>query len=242
MIAIINPDTPLPVIDGLVKNGFIPIQVPLCPLVERPIAGHPDIQLCIIGQYIVYQPAIDPAFLQSLISLLSHKEYAFIKGQSMLQTEYPYDCAYNCAYTGTVAFHNTKVTDSSIKEILATIHQCSDPIIHVNQGYTKCSTCIVDTDAIITSDISIHKAAKTHTIDSLLITPGYIDLPGYKYGFIGGASGIAADTVYFTGTLATHPDYNHIIDFIAQHNKKIVFLSDLPAIDIGSIFFIDTKK
>lgn len=242
MIAIINPDTPHPVIDGLVKNGFTPLQVPLCPQVDRPIAGHPDIQLCVIEHYIIYQPEIDLSFLHTLTQALSHTRYTLVKGQSLLQRNYPYDCAYNVAYTGKVAFHNTKVTDSSITQILAQLHKGSDPIIHVNQGYTKCSTCIVDKGAIITSDRSIHNAACKNSIDSLLISQGYVQLPGYTYGFIGGASGLYLDTIYFTGQLHTHPDYAHIEEFITRHNKKIVFLSDLPAIDIGSIFFIDIRS
>ncbi len=234
MIAIINPDTPQGVIDGLVKNGCTPVTVPLCTQVARPIAGHPDIQLCIIGNKIIYQPQLDISFLQ----LLSQSGHTLVRGQSLLQKHYPYDCPYNVAYTGKVAFHNTKITDSSIHQVLADIHG-SDPIIHVNQGYTKCSTCIVDTDAIITSDIAIHKAAVKNSIDSLLIQPGYIELPGYTYGFIGGASGKCSDTIYFTGYLHKHPDYRRIVNFVAKHNKKMVFLSDLPAMDIGSIFFID---
>jgi hypothetical protein len=236
MIAIINPDTPQAVITELVCNGISPVTIPLCPYVERPIAGHPDIQLCIINHHIVYQPEIDSSFLHSLSSLLSNKKYALVRGQSMLRANYPDDCAYNCAYTGSIAFHNTKVTDSSIKEILT---QCSDPLIHVNQGYTKCSTCIVDSKAIITSDISIHTAAVKNGIDSLLIQPGYIELPGYQYGFIGGASGMCSDTIYFTGRLNHHPNYSDIMNFIKSHNKKIIYLSDFPAIDLGSIFFID---
>ncbi len=238
MIAIINPDTPHPVIHGLVKNGFTPLQVPLCPQVDRPIAGHPDIQLCVIEPYVIFQPEIDPSFLHTLTQALSHTRYTLVKGQSLLHHNYPYDCAYNVAYTGKVAFHNKKVTDSSITQVLAKIHK-GYPIIHVNQGYTKCSTCIVDSNAIITSDRSIHNAARKNSIDSLLISPGYVLLPGYTYGFIGGASGLFSDTIYFTGHLNKHPDYPHIEHFIAAHNKKIVFLSDLPAIDIGSIFFID---
>lgn len=232
MIAIINPDTPLPVIDGIVAYGFTPVTIPLCSQVERPIAGHPDIQICIVNNTIIYHPEIDSSFLQ----LLSHTKYELVGGQSILQYSYPYDCAYNCAHTGKAAFHNTKVTDSSIKQALAL---CSDPLLHVNQGYTKCSTCIVDTNAIITSDVSIHNAAIRSSIDSLLIRPGYIELAGYTYGFIGGASGVCSDTVYFTGHLNNHPDCMLIKHFTEQHNKKIAFLSDLPAIDIGSIFFVD---
>ncbi|HQG43905.1 MAG TPA: hypothetical protein PLE64_14445, partial [Spirochaetota bacterium] len=200
--------------------------------VQRPIAGHPDIQLCMIHNFVIYNPAIE----QFISKLLHQSQYIPIRGQSIVQPPYPYDCAYNCVCTGIVAFHNTKATDTAIQEIL---HRCSVPLIHVKQGYSKCSTCIVNTHAIITPDKTIHRAAPKNNITSLLIQPGTIILPGYPYGFFGGASGLCHDTVYVTGTLSKHPDTAKIEDFIRNHGKNIIYLSNLPAIDIGSIFFLD---
>lgn len=232
MIAIINPDTPKPIVEGLMSHGFTPVTIPLCTTVQRPIAGHPDIQLCMIHNFVIYNPAIE----QFISKLLHQSQYIPIRGQSIVQPAYPYDCAYNCVCTGIVAFHNTKATDTAIQEIL---HRCSVPLIHVKQGYSKCSTCIVNTHAIITPDKTIHRAAPKNNITSLLIQPGTIILPGYPYGFLGGASGLCHDTVYITGTLSKHPDTAKIEDFIRNHGKNIIYLSNLPAIDIGSIFFLD---
>lgn len=235
MIAIINPHAPAPVVQGIYRCGFTPVTVPLCKDVQAPLAGHPDVQLCIIDSTVIHHPGMDDSFLQ----LFHNSQYTLLRGQSILQSAYPYDCAYNCAYTGTAAFHNTTITDSSLRNIIS---NNGAPLIHVNQGYTKCSVCIVSEKAIISSDTLIHKAALANDIDSLLISSGHIDLPGFRYGFIGGASGMYNDTVYFTGVLTAHPDGSTIIKFIEKHDKKIVYLSSLPIIDAGSIFFIDIEE
>ena len=95
-------------------------------------------------------------------------------------------------------------------------------MLEVQQGYTKCSICVVSENAIITSDIGIHCKAKESGIDSLLISPGYIDLPGYKYGFIGGASFKISDNVIaFTGSLDSHPDKDNIEHFLCKYDEKV---------------------
>ena len=60
--------------------------------------------------------------------------------------------------------------------------------ISVNQGYTGCSTITVTEDAYITDDAGIYRTLSNNRIDCLLIPKGDILLPGYNYGFIGGAS------------------------------------------------------
>ncbi|MCD8117342.1 MAG: hypothetical protein LUE21_09570 [Oscillospiraceae bacterium] len=71
-------------------------------------------------------------------------------------------------------------------------------------------------------------------MDVLEITPGYIELSGYQYGFIGGASfRLDAHTIAFTGTLDRHPDKMRILSFLAKHSVKPVFLTDRPLFDVG---------
>ena len=102
------------------------------------------------------------------------------------------------------------------------------------QGYSRCSVCVVNDNAIITADEGICRSAKAHGIDVLKIRPGYIDLPGFDYGFIGGASFKLSDTkLAFTGGLDKHPDAERIIEFASLHNIDIVYITDKPAFDIG---------
>ena len=112
------------------------------------------------------------------------------------------------------------------------------------QGYSRCSVCVVNDNAIITADEGICRSAKAHGIDVLKIRPGYIDLPGFDHGFIGGASFKISDTkLAFTGRLDSHPDAEQMIGFASLHNVDIVYITDKPAFDIGgAIPIIEASK
>lgn len=105
----------------------------------------------------------------------------------------------------------------------------------VNQGYCRCSVCVVSNKAIITDDVSIYKM--THDIfDTLLIEKGDILLEGKDYGFIGGASTkLDFDTVMFFGSLKYHRDGERIKAFLEKHSMKAFELFDGELCDIGSV-------
>ena len=108
--------------------------------------------------------------------------------------------------------------------------------ISSRQGYSRCSVCVVNDNAIITADEGICRSAEARGVDVLKIRPGYIDLPGFDYGFIGGASFKISDTkLAFTGRLDRHPDAERIIEFVSLHNVDIVYITDKPAFDIGGV-------
>ena len=106
--------------------------------------------------------------------------------------------------------------------------------IAVKQRYARCSTCVVDEHSIITADPGI-AAACTGALDVLQIEPGYIELPGFDYGFLGGCSfKLSAHELAFTGTLHAHPDERRILDFLSARSVEPVYLTDGPLLDIGS--------
>ncbi len=228
--AIIDPRLPEVIINNLKKAGFSTIAVPLTYLVEPPLSGHPDIQMFIHNDNIFVHPDIDISFLKKI-----EKFANVIQCSTKLQNRYPGDIAYNIACTGEFALHKKVSTDKTISDYL---QKNNIKIINTKQGYSKCSTLIVDENSIITSDNSIYNSALSAGSDPLLISQGGIDLPGYKYGFIGGASGRFADTVYFTGALNLHPDYEKIVNFIGTKGMKGQSLSDQKMLDAGSIFFV----
>ncbi len=156
-----------------------------------------------------------------------------IKGFSSLGSTYEEHSAYNIARVFGIAFHNTRFTDPVAKEYF---EKNNIPLVHVNQGYTKCSAAIISENAVITSDTGIFSAVKIAGADALLCQSGFIELPGFNYGFIGGTCGITDEkTVFFTGSLSLHPDGAKIYDFIKSHGVNIIEGHQNSLYDIGSI-------
>lgn len=153
-----------------------------------------------------------------------------------IDKDYPNNVMLNCVVLNDKLICNTKtITD----EVLQMAIRDNLKIINVNQGYTKCSTCIVNENAIITSDKSIYKSCRNE-MDVLLIRQGYIKLSGTDYGFIGGSSfKYNRNTLVFTGNIKLHPDYENIKSFVENHNVELLSLTENTMIDIGSIIPID---
>lgn len=186
----------------------------------KAIAKHPDIFTFSLGDQLVVAPEVINYFSSDLKNRL-------LLGKSEIKREYPGNICYNVAQVGSFGIHNTKYTDPIIKKKL----DCD--WIHVNQGYTKCNTLVVDDQSLITSDRSIYKETTKKGLDCLLIQPENIVLKGLDYGFIGGASIKINDEIVFYGDVTKHPDYFQIKQFIEKRNLKIKYFK-FPLEDIGS--------
>ncbi|HOO73293.1 MAG TPA: hypothetical protein PK926_16155 [Spirochaetota bacterium] len=228
---IINHETPLAIVRALTKSGYRPVIIPPCGDVSSPIAGHPDIQVFVYGNRIYCHRNIPPEFVKQIEDC----NEVIITG-TRLGNDYPRDIAFNIACTGAYAIHNFPFCDCTVRSALDAdgVH-CID----VRQGYSRCSTVIVDHERIITADNSIYQKAASAGLHVLLIRPGHSELPGYAHGFLGGASGTRHDTVYFTGSIEDHPDGPSVISFIEASGKKAVSLYTGPLLDLGSLLFLD---
>ena len=229
MLAIIDPRLDEECVKNLCDEGFKTISVGLSNLVDEPVSGHPDIQVFIHGKNLFVHPNIDKQFLKDIENHVN-----VIMCSTKLEKNYPNNIPYNIAVVKNFAIHKKGFTDKTIHDYFSK-HGIN--ILDVKQGYSKCSTLIVG-DGIITSDKSIVDSANSVGIDALLISDGFIDLPGYNYGFIGGASGYYDDTIYLTGCIDHHPDKEGIECFIKSKNMKLKFLSSKRIVDVGSIFFV----
>lgn len=142
---------------------------------------------------------------------------------------YPQDVLLNAASVGDYLICNTKTICREILDL------SSKKIIDVNQGYSKCSTCVVNSEAIITDDVSVYNAAINY-IDVLLISKGDIRLEGFNYGFIGGATfKLDKNNLGITGKLKTHTDADIIRSFLKNHSVEVVELSSDVITDIGGV-------
>ena len=205
----ISEDAREEIVSYLKKQGLEPIMIenPSTDSRKNPIGSHPDLYMCHLGPYIFH----------------GEKE--------LVGNSYPSDSIYNAACTGRFFIHNLNITD---KRLLDEARKLDLTLIDVKQGYTKCNTCVVDENSIITSDAGIAKACRG-MLDICLISPGSIDLKGFKYGFIGGASGRINDEIVFNGNLDAHPDAEIIKEFIYSRGLRIKQFEEYSITDIGSI-------
>jgi hypothetical protein len=183
------------------------------------IGTHADLYYCQMGETVYHAPNKIP------------------------EKDYPGDSVYNAACTGIFFIHNTKITSP---DLITEAKKKGMIIINVKQGYAKCNCAVIDKNSIITSDAGIAKKCCEYnrsngsdtaheTIECLLIRPGHIALEGFKYGFIGGASGRIGDEIIFNGDLSLHPDYIIIRNFITERGLKLKYFDQYPLTDIGSI-------
>ncbi|MDD3839326.1 MAG: hypothetical protein PHP06_01965 [Clostridia bacterium] len=217
--------------------GIECITVGRCQQLYQAVCSHPDIMFHpIYKDNIVVAPNAD----EETIYKLKRKGFKIIKGKKELKRNYPDNIAYNVARLGNLAIHNTKYTDPVLKTILL---EMGVEFIDVKQGYAKCSVCIINEKALITSDRGIAAKLTQKNIDVLLIDPGFIEIEGMDYGFIGGATGLVAkDKIFFSGGIEKHPNYEQITKFLNKHKKRDIFIRNKKLYDYGSIIPLTQNK
>lgn len=150
--------------------------------------------------------------------------------------KYPDNVALNAVYIGNKILCKKSSLHPQIKVFC---ERKGINIINVNQGYTKCSTLIIDDNSIVTDDESIATKAMKSGIEVLKIEKGDIYLDHNNYGFIGGASVRIGNSVYFFGDINTHRNASEIKTFIKKHNLNIVCTGAYQLIDIGGVVVLD---
>lgn len=212
----------------LVSMGYDLLVCPSSNLLYEAVCGHPDMLLSITDSGIIVHQNMSNEFIQDLLSL----NYNVYKSSSVLQNKYPYNICLNSLSIGNLFVHLINFTDANLLSLVK-----DKKLVNVKQGYTKCSTCIVNNHAAITSDVSIAKALNIEGVEVLLLPPGDILLPGLNCGFIGGATGLLSDNVLaFYGHLDHYLYGKEVLKFLNKHKVEPVFLRNGKLIDRGSIF------
>ena len=223
-------------IDNEEKNSLdaLGYDVLICPpssILYDAVCGHPDMLLNIIDlNTIIVHKDTEKKFVNNLCSY----GYNVIFSNSELEVSYPGDVALNAVNMTNIFVHNLNHTDKILLEAVN-----NKKLIHVKQGYTKCSTAIVSENAIMTSDTGICNALKIEGFDVLFLPPGDIVLPGLNYGFIGGCCGLLEEGLLaFYGDLNCYAYGNEVLNFLNKHKVKPAFLRKGKLMDRGSIFAI----
>lgn len=213
------------IISSCEKGNIKPVMIDA---LDEKIRHHADLTVCHLGgkRFVTASNAFE--YYKNKLP-----EAEIIKGTTAVKSPYPYDAAYCAAIFSHFAVANEKITDPLLLDILKNEFQ----FIHVNQGYAKCNICPVSEKAVITEDEGIYKKLTDYT-DVLLIKNGGVSLPGYGYGFIGGAAGLIDDgVIYFNGRISDHPEHEKIMLFLEKHSVKAVW-RDVALTDCGSVIAV----
>lgn len=226
----ISEKTPKSILLSLKQMNITPIFVPSAKDISSPVSSHADVILHhLYKNHFVCEPTLYEYFKK----VFNRTDIVLNKGGLKVNNTYPSDCAYNAARIKDYLFANIKNTDKTILDFKGNVYTKK---ININQGYAKCSICIVNENALITSDESIFTAATNNGFDVLKIRCGYIEIEKYDYGFIGGTSGLLSkDILAFCGDLKHHPDADNIRAFLRNFNVYPISLKNGALCDIGSI-------
>ncbi len=224
---------------SLEKIGYSTVALPPFHLLAEPVGCHPDMLIFIINNTLITHKLYYDIARKQIDRILEAADLRLVLSREKIGSLYPRDVLFNAAVVGNKVICNLNFVSEHIKE---QANICGMELIHINQGYAKCSICPVSDNAVITADNSVFEAAEKSGIDALKITEGSIGLKGYNYGFIGGASGEDRENVYFCGDLEKHPDAIKIKEFCQKHKKRAVSLSEEKLYDFGTVILIDNRK
>lgn len=198
-------------------------------------AYHADMTVCHIGENKFITAKNNKTLTEKLCSINAEVTESI----EAVSGTYPKITSLNVCIFGNNLICNTKFTDKNIIDIC---RENKFHIFHTNQGYTKCSSVVISSNAIITADESIYKLCRENKIDVLKIFPGDIILDGYDYGFIGGTCGfIDKNTLAFSGNIKLHKNYYDIRNFAQNYGVDLLSLSNDKLCDIGGILPIIEK-
>lgn len=240
VLALIGLDAPSEIADSLLSLGFSVLRLPPDARLALPVRTHADMLMLPIGKR-VFTTAGYLSVAKDIFATLEDYGYEVIACECELRSEYPYDVALDALVLSNAIICRTDVLP---RELSLAASEMGYYLINSKQGYAKCSAVALNGGAIVTADKNI--AALTASLGTSVLSigayPEAITLDGYDCGFIGGASGVLEDTVYFTGDISAHPDAERITEFCNAHEKKIISLSSEPLNDVGGIFFFQRIK
>ena len=164
-----------------------------------------------------------------------HPEITVRFSEHGLGERFPEDCGYNAkAFSGRLFGR----LDSLSPAILRYAEETGLEPIRTKQGYPACVTLFLGENRVITGDEGLAKIYDKCKLRVTKITNRGISLPPHEYGFIGGASGVFKNTVYFFGDISAHPDADVILEAIADAGYAAHSLSREPLRDLGGMIFL----
>lgn len=201
--------------------------------VKGALSGHPDIAMFFNGDTLIIAADI-PEFVPAALEKHGIK---FLQSDRLSGAGHPDTATFNASGNHELLIHNTRYTCSHILNLYK-----NKKILRVRQGYSRCSTLLLNSNNIITSDEGIFRKAVNKGIAALLVATETIELPGLPYGLIGGCCGMNQNKIYLSGSLDFHPQGKEIRAFMEQNGFVVHELSEQPLTDVGGIFCFESKQ
>ena len=218
-------------------RGFYPIALPRHPNLSEAISSHPD-SLVFFLDGVLFAPAeyceIAPYVFTDIRD--RHPNIKIVFTSDSLSADYPRDCSMNAKAFGKRVLAREKSLSPAILDFAK---DNGYEIINTNQGYPACTTLSLGKDLAITADAGVARTLTQAGINTLNIDNGGISLPPHEYGFIGGASGVFRDKIFFIGDYKLHPSANIIEEFALVAGYSLISLENSPLRDLGGLIFLE---
>ena len=222
----------------LTLDGFYIIEAVGAKGLPTPLSSHPDMLLFAHEKTLISSAEYcdeAPYFFEDISRLLPGISLKLTA--EGFKKEYPYDAIFNALVIGDKIFLKEDSVSLAVKEYAK---DNGLELYKVKQGYPACTTLALSDSHAVTADEGMAVTLRAAGIKVTLIKNGGISLPPYEYGFIGGASGIYKDRLYFIGDLKTHPDHEKIEAAAREENLTPISLAEGALIDLGRIIFIES--
>ncbi len=199
----------------LSSMGFSLVYLPADPSLPEPVSAHADM--------LMFGNVIQKDYYERNKELFDG--FDMVLAEESFGNKYPKDVLLNAFVVRNTLFGHLESLSDKIKKLYP-------KRVDLRQGYAKCSTLLFGNNAV-TADKGISDTLRDFGCNVLMIRPGYISLPGYDYGFIGGASFVYENKVVFFGNIEEHPDYVKIKDFIESVGYELIYDITTTLTDIG---------
>ncbi len=209
----------------LLQSYGTPVPLPPFKKLPAPVCGHPDLLV-----------------FQNRDTLYTYKEY-FLENRQLFASlpvktvsldldvgAYPNDVWFDHLPMGKYLLGREDRMPETIKKLFIPVN--------VKQGYARCSALRIGERALVTADRGIASASDALGMCVLQITEGHIFLPGYSYGFIGGAAGNVGNKILFFGSLSSHPQGREIRETVLSQGFFPVELTLGPLTDYGGVIAV----
>lgn len=213
--------------NALIQNNLSPIWLENNDFVDERLSGHCDLMAAHLGDRRI--AACELLNNSQLFNNTELPNIEIVTVPNPTGKAYPMDAGLNFCLIGTKLIYNPNTANNAVVSAL----DCE--MIPCKQGYTKCSICVVDENAIITADTKIAQIAAANGMEALLVDKGLAALDGFEYGFIGGASfKIARNKMAFTGIIKNAVERKRIESFLNERGIEAIYLTVHELFDIGS--------